>query len=43
MASELPEIQIPPRTIDEVLRELDHIVDYALEAGSRLGYFAAFE
>jgi hypothetical protein len=41
MASELPEIQIPPRTIDEVLRELDRIVDYSLEAGSRLGYFAA--
>lgn len=30
-----------PRTIDDVLADLDRIVDWSLEEGSRLGYFAA--
>lgn len=36
-----PELQELPRTIDDVLHELDFLVASAIEKQSRLGYFAA--
>lgn len=41
MPSPQTQVSLPPRTIDEVLAELDRIVEVALDEKSRLGYFAA--
>ncbi len=41
MVLPLPELTQPPRTIDEVLQQLDRIVEFSLAEESRLGYFAA--
>jgi uncharacterized protein DUF5995 len=35
------EVNIPARTIDEVIRQLTEVIDFSRQKGSRLGYFAA--
>jgi len=41
MAGSAPSIAKSPATIDQVIRALDDIVDFALAEKSRIGYFAA--